>query len=144
VAGVKLSPTSIVSLLRRALLMLVAAGSLVVFATPNASAQDLTDQIPAEVLAELEAREPDIVAGLRDGSLEEIPQSVVDALPQGLKARVPTDLIAGTSGTFIAILIIVGVLAIAGFLYGMMKAAIKAALFFGVVAAIAFFLLFTL
>jgi len=40
--------------------------------------------------------------------------------------------------------LIVGVIAAAGFFYGMVKAAIKAALFFGVVAAIAFFLLFTL
>lgn len=118
--------------------------TLLVTGATGAAAQDLTDQIPAEVLAELEAREPDIVAGLRDGSLDEIPQSVVDRLPGQLGELVPTDLVAGTSGTFIAILIIVGVIAVAGFFYGMVKAAIKAALFFGVIAAIAFFLLFTL
>jgi len=118
--------------------------TLLVAGASGAAAQDVIDRIPPEVLAELEAREPDIVAGLRDGSLDEIPQSVVDRLPGALSDRVPSDLIAGTSGTFLAILLIVGVIAAAGFFYGMVKAAIKAALFFGVVAAIAFFLLFTL
>lgn len=133
---------------RIALAIVLALGSMLVVVpaavAPSAGAQDdLTDQIPAEVLAELEAREPDIVRGLRDGSITEIPNSVVDALPTQISDQIPADLTAGASGTFIAILIIVGVIALAGFFYGMVKSAIKAALFFGLVAAVAFFVLFT-
>lgn len=132
-----------------AIALALALGSLLLVVStalaPSAGAQgDLTDQIPAEVLAELESREPDIVRGLRDGSITEIPSSVVDALPSGISDQIPADLTEGASGTFIAILIVVGVIAVAGFFYGMVKSAIKAALFFGLVAAIAFFVLFTL
>lgn len=122
----------------------MALGLFLVGAVPASAQTDVLDQIPPEVLAELESREPDVVRGLRDGSITEIPGSVVDALPSQLADRVPADLIAGTSGTFLAILIVVGLIALAGFFYGMVKSAIKAALFFAVVAAVAGFLIFTL
>lgn len=135
-------------MLRVLIALSVALGAVAAFALslagPAAAQTDIVDQIPAEVLAELEAREPDVVRGLRDGSITEIPGSVVDALPTGLADRIPSDLIAGTSGTFIAILAIVGLVALAGFFYGMVKSAIKAAMFFLVVAVVAGFFLFTL
>lgn len=133
------------SLSHRALApFLVAAGLLVAGVGPAGAQSDVLDQLPAEVLAELEAREPGVVSDLRDGSITEIPEGVVDALPSQIADRIPADLIAGSSGTFLAILIVVGLIAVAGFFYGMVKSAIKAAMFFGIVAVVAGFLIFTL
>lgn len=102
------------------------------------------DLIPPAVLSELSEREPQLVDDLTNGSLTEIPDSVVDRLPTDLVNQIPTELLGGVDPVFLAIIAGVALLALAGFFYGVMKAAIKAAVFFGLVAAVAGYLFFSL
>lgn len=88
--------------------------------------------------AELRERYPDVVNDLREGLIEEVPDAVLDQLPASVVDRIPESLLSsGVNMTFVIIVGVIGALALAGFLYGVTKAAIKAAVFFLVVAAIA-------
>lgn len=102
------------------------------------------DAIPPEVLSELLEREPEVIDDLRNGRLDEIPDNVVDRLPTDLVDQIPSDLIASVNPALLAIVAGVALLALAGFFYGVVKAAMKAALFFAVVAIVAGYLFFTL
>ncbi len=99
---------------------------------------ELIDQLPDAVVDGLPA---DIVDGLQDGTLDKIPEDVFDALPANLQDRTPEGLIdfASTNPKFTAILIVVGVLSVIGFGYGVSKAAMKASMFFAIVGAVAWF-----
>lgn len=97
----------------------------------------VVDSIPEEVLERLPE---DIRQQLEDGVIDKIPQDVLDKLPEGLRDSVPPGLIeAATSNPLFAV---IGVLALAGFVYGVVKSAVKAAAFFGILAALAWFLFF--
>lgn len=98
------------------------------------------DSLPAELLE----RYPDVVAELREGVIDEVPDAVLDQLPDSVISRIPESLLASdVNMTFVIILAVVAGLAVAGFLYGVTKAAIKAAVFFLLVAAIAAVVLYT-
>lgn len=97
--------------------------------------QSTVDRIPEEVLERLPE---DIRQQLEDGVIDKIPADIVDNLPEGLRDSVPPGLIdAATANPLFAV---IGVLALAGFAYGVFKSAIKSAVFFGALAAIAWFL----
>ena len=97
--------------------------------------QSVVDNIPEEVLERLP---DDVRQQLEDGVIDKIPQDIVDRLPEGLQDSIPSGLIeAATSNPLFAV---IGVLAIIGFGYGVVKSAFKAAVFFGVLAAVAWFL----
>lgn len=97
--------------------------------------QSIVDSIPEDVLERLPE---DVRQQLEDGVIDKIPQDIVDKLPEGLRDSIPSGLIeAATSNPLFAV---IGVLAIIGFVYGVVKSAFKAAVFFGVLAALAWFL----
>ena len=97
--------------------------------------QTIVDRIPDEVFERLPA---DIQRQLREGTLDKIPQDAIDKLPAGMRDSIPPGLVeAAASNPLFAI---IGVLALLGFVYGIVKSAIKAAVFFGVLAALAWFL----
>lgn len=102
-------------------------------------ATDVLDQLPQEVRDQLPV---DVLEGLQDGSLEEIPSDVVDDIKGRVSTevfdRVPTDLLEDpTNRALIGVLGVVAALSLAGFLWGVMKSAMKAAFFFAIVAAVA-------
>ncbi len=96
--------------------------------------QTSLEDLPEEVLERLPE---DIVQQLKDGVIDKIPQDVIDKLPEGLRNAIPPGFIdaASSNPLFAAI----GVLALIGFGYGVMKSAVKAALFFGLIAGIAWY-----
>jgi hypothetical protein len=96
--------------------------------------QSIVESIPEEVLERLP---DDVVQQLEDGVIDKIPQDLVDKLPEGLRDSIPSGLIeaAGSNPLFA----VIGVLGIIGFGYGVVKSAFKAAMFFGVLAAVAWF-----
>ena len=92
------------------------------------------DDLPAE----LRERFPEIVDDLRNGVIDEVPDRVLDQLPESVVDRIPESLLASSvNTTFVIILAAIAVIALAGFGYGITKAAVKAAMFFLVVGAIA-------
>ena len=97
--------------------------------------QSAVDSIPDEVLERLPE---DIRQKLEDGIIDKIPEDIIDRLPEGLQDRVPPGLIEAASAN--PLFAVIGVLAIVGFGYGVIKSAMKAAIFFGVLAAVAWFL----
>lgn len=105
------------------------------------TAADNTEGIPEDVLERLPA---DIVQKLKDGIIDRIPEDIVDALPDQVADRIPANLIdfASSNPTLAVILAIIGVLAVIGFVYGVMKSAMKVVVFSGVAAALAWYFFF--
>ncbi|MFQ5554824.1 MAG: hypothetical protein ACE5GC_05570 [Acidimicrobiia bacterium] len=103
--------------------------------------QSLTEEIPPDVAEQLP---DDVLQQLRDGVIDKIPEDVVDRLPDAVQDRIPEGLLdlASSNNTFTIVLAIAGVLAVVGFVWGIAKSAIKAALFFALAAAVAWFLFF--
>ena len=96
---------------------------------------DVLDQIPDEVVEQL-----------RDGVIDKIPETVVDQLPEGVADRIPDGLLESASANPVlsVILIGIGVLAVAIFLYGIVKSAFKAAFFAAVVGGAAWYWYFNI
>ncbi len=105
--------------------------------------EELIDRLPRDVLDRLP---PDVIEQIRDGVIDQIPEEVVDRLPAGIADRIPEGLLASASADplLTTILIVVGVLAIVGFLYGIVKSAFKAALFAAVVGGGAWYWYFNI
>lgn len=99
---------------------------------------DLAEELPDEVLEQLE---PTLREQIESGARDRLPEDAYDALPDSLQDRVPADLVAfaDSNRTLTIILLLVGLLSIAGFLYGVAKSAFKAAGFFAIVGTIAWF-----
>lgn len=99
------------------------------------------DQIDIDIEAlpqELRDRFPEEVDKLRTGATDKISEEVIDALPPDVVDRIPESLLAsGVSTTFIVILAVIAGVALLGFIWGVVRAAMKAALFFLVLAVIA-------
>ena len=102
---------------------------------------DLVDELPDDVVEDLP---PSVIDQIRDEGLEKLPDAVVDQLPDSVVDRIPDEFldVASTNPALVAILVVVGVLSVIGFFYGVAKSAFKAALFFGLVAAGAWFWFF--
>lgn len=87
---------------------------------------------------ELKDRFPEEVERLRTGATDKISEEVVNALPPDVVDRIPESLLAsGVSTTFVVILAIIAGVALLGFLWGVVRAAMKAAVFFLILAIIA-------
>ena len=108
--------------------------------------QDVED-LPPEVVEELPS---DVLQNLRDGVIDKIPEDVVDSLSDSARETlvdqfpdfVPEsviDAVASNPGLAV-VLAIIGVLAVAGFAWGITKAATKAMIFFAIAAVVAWFL----
>lgn len=108
--------------------------------------QQVVEEIPLEVIDELP---PDVVQRLKDGVIDRIPDDVYENLSQTAKDAlldrvpdfVPDSVINAVSNNpgLAAVLAIVGVIAVIGFMYGVAKSAFKAIVFFGVLAALAWY-----
>lgn len=106
---------------------------------------EVVDRLPPEVVENLPA---DVLEGLSDGTLSEIPTDIMDnledRLPSDVLDRVPAEFLADpTNRLVIGVMAVIALVSVAGFLYGVMKSAMKAAFFFAVVAAVAAFMLYT-
>lgn len=103
--------------------------------------QSSVEELPPDVIDELP---DDVISDLRDGLIDKIPEDVVDRLPEGVRDQVPDSLVefASANTGFTVVLAVVGLLAIAGFVWGIARSAVKAVLFFAVVGAAAWFLFF--
>ena len=97
--------------------------------------QSVVDSIPEEVLERLPE---DIRQQLEDGVIDKIPQDIIDKLPEGLQDSIPPGVIEAAAAN--PLFAVIGVLAVLGFGYGVVKSAVKAAVFFGILAVIAWFL----
>lgn len=102
---------------------------------------DLVDDLPDDVVDDLP---PSVLEQIRNEGLEKLPESVVDQLPEGVVDRIPSEFldVASTNPALVALLVIVGILSVIGFFYGVAKSAFKAAFFFGLVAAGSWFWFF--
>ncbi len=102
---------------------------------------DLIDELPPDVVDDLP---PSIIDQIRDEGLEALPDDIVDRLPDSVVDRIPEEFldVASTNPALTGILLVVGLIAVAGFFYGVVKSAFKAALFFGIVAAVAWYWFF--
>lgn len=93
--------------------------------------------------AELREQFPTVVRDLQNGVIDEVPEAVLNQLPAGVVDRIPESLLASNVNmTLVIVLSVIAAVAFAGFAYGVTKAAMKAALFFLVVGALAALLLF--
>ncbi len=98
------------------------------------------EQLPEE----LRERFPEVVEDLRNGVIEEVPEAVLDQLPTTVVDRIPEGLLASNVNmTFVIVLGAIAALCLMGFMYGVTKAAAKAAAFFLVLGAIAAIVLYT-
>ena len=102
---------------------------------------DLIDDLPPDVVEDLDQS---IIDQIRSEGLDALPEDIVDRLPDSVVDRIPSEFldVASSNPVFTAVLVIVGIVAVAGFMFGVAKSAFKAALFFGVVAAGAWFWVF--
>jgi len=102
---------------------------------------DLIDDLPPDVVEDLDQS---IIDQIRSEGLEALPDDIVDRLPDSVVDRIPSEFldVASSNPALTAVLVIVGIIAVAGFFYGVVKSAFKASLFFGLVAAGAWFWVF--
>lgn len=102
---------------------------------------DLIDELPDDVVEQLT---PEEIQRIRDEGLHELPKEIVNRLPDSVVDRISPELIESASRNlfFTLLLVMVGLVAVAGFLWGVSKSAFKAAVFFAVVAAGSWFYLF--
>lgn len=82
------------------------------------------DELPPEVVDELSN---DVLQQLEDGVLDKIPDDVFDSLPSAVQDQIPEGLLeaASSNPTFTKVLVVVGVLAAIGFIFGVVKHAVK-------------------
>ena len=99
------------------------------------------DQLPPEVI---EALPPDIVEQLRSGELDQIPADTLEELRPDLADRVPDSVaeVASDNPGLAAVLVLIGIAAVFGAIWGATKGFLKVAIFLGLVAAVAWFIFF--
>jgi len=109
----------------------------------NAQADESTDaeDLPPEVL---DALPDDIRQEIIDGVRDQIPEDVIADLRPDLADQVPDSLVgaAASNPGLTAVIIIIGVLAVMGAVWGAIKGFLKVAVILGVLAAIAWFWFF--
>lgn len=96
---------------------------------------DIIEQLPDVVVDRLSEEQ---IESIREKG--EIPREILESLPDGIVDQIPTGLVeAATSNPLFAG---IAVLALLGFIYGVVKSAAKAMLFFGAVSALFWFFFF--
>ena len=95
--------------------------------------QEVIDALPDDIREE-------IISGARD----QIPENVVDELPVDIADQIPDSLVgAATSNPGLtAVVVIIGLLALAGAVWGAVKGFLKVAIGLGLIAAIAWYFFF--
>lgn len=104
-------------------------------------AQVQIEDLPQEVVDNLP---PDVVDQIKKGLLDKIPDDVVSNLPASIQDKVPSGLLeaASSNPTFQKVLLAIGVLAVIGFVVGLLKSAIKWMLISAVLAVAAWYFFF--
>ena len=99
------------------------------------------EELPPDVVEELP---PDIIQQLKDGIIDRIPEDVVDRLPDSVADKIPSGMIefASSNPGMAVVLAIIGVVAIIGFIYGVMKSAVKVMVFSAVAGGAAWYFFF--
>ena len=87
-------------------------------------AQIEIDDLPPEVVDELPN---DIVDQIREGLLDKLPEDVVSDLPASIQDRIPEGLLdaASSNPTLTTVLLTIGVIAVVGFIFGVIRSAVK-------------------
>lgn len=100
------------------------------------------EELPPVVIEQLQEQAPDVLRQLQDGTIDRIPDSVVERLPSNVVDQIPSSLLTGRNMVLLAVLAVIALVSMMGFFYGVMRSAMKAALFFAVLGglAAAFFL----
>jgi hypothetical protein len=104
-------------------------------------AQVNIDEIPPEVVDQLP---PDVVDQLRNGLLDKIPDDIVDQLPEAIQDNIPEGLLeaASSNPAFTKVLLAIGVLAAVGFVFGVVKSAVKWMLYSAILGVAAWYFFF--
>jgi hypothetical protein len=99
------------------------------------------DDIPSDVVDELPT---DIVEQLEDGVLDKIPDDIVDSLPDAIQDQIPEGLLeaASSNPTFTKVLLAIGVIAVIGFVFGVVKSAVKWMIYSAILGVGAWYLFF--
>ena len=104
-------------------------------------AQVEIEDLPPEVVEELPT---DVVDQIKDGLIDKLPEEVVSELPQSIQDRIPEGLLeaASSNPTFTRILLIIGILAVIGFIFGVIKSAVKWMLYSAILGVAAWYFFF--
>ena len=99
------------------------------------------EELPPEVVDSLP---DDIVQQLKDGVLDKIPDDIVDSLPGAIQDKIPDGLLeaASSNPVFTRVLLVIGVLAVVGFIFGVIKSAVKWMLYSAIVGVAAWYFFF--
>jgi hypothetical protein len=99
------------------------------------------EELPPEVVEELPE---DVVQQLKDGVLDAIPDDIVDSLPASIQDKIPDGLLeaASSNPAFTRVLLAIGVLAIIGFVFGVVKSAVKWMIYSAIVGVAAWYFFF--
>ena len=104
-------------------------------------AQVEIEDLPPEVVDELPT---DVVDQIKDGLLDKIPEDVVSELPQSIQDKIPEGLFeaAAANPALTRVLLIIGILAVIGFVFGVIKSAVKWMLYSAIVGVAAWYFFF--
>ena len=104
-------------------------------------AQIELEDLPPEVVEQLP---PSVVDQIKDGLLDKLPDDIVSQLPASVQDKIPEGLLeaASSNSTFQKVLLAIGVLAVLGFVYGIVKSAVKWMFVSGILAVGAWYFFF--
>ncbi|MDJ0498061.1 MAG: hypothetical protein QNJ89_09530 [Acidimicrobiia bacterium] len=99
------------------------------------------EELPPEVVDSLP---DDVVQKLKDGVLDAIPDDIVDSLPASIQDKIPDGLLeaASSNPTFTKVLLAIGVLAVLGFIVGVIKSAVRWMIYSAIVGVAAWYFFF--
>lgn len=104
-------------------------------------AQINIEELPPDVVEELP---DDVVQQIKDGLLDKIPEDIVDSLPDAIQSKIPEGLLeaASSNPTFTKVLLVIGVLAVIGFVIGVIKSAVKWMIYSAILGVAAWYFFF--
>lgn len=110
----------------------------------NAQADESTeiDELPPEVIDALPA---DIRQEILDGARDRIPEEVIQDLRPDIADQIPDSLVGAASSNpgLTAVIVIIGLLAVAGAVWGAIKGFLKVAIVLGLIAAVVWWYFFS-
>jgi len=104
-------------------------------------AQVDVEELPIDVV---ESLPDDVVQQLKDGVLDKIPDDIVESLPDAIQSKIPEGLLeaASSNPAFARVLLAIGVLAVIGFVIGVVKSAVKWMIYSGILGVAAWYFFF--
>ena len=104
-------------------------------------AQVEIEDLPPEVVNELPS---DVVDQIKDGLLDKLPEDVVADLPATIQDKIPEGLLEAASSNpgLTRVLLVIGVLAVIGFVFGVIKSAVKWMIYSAILGVAAWYFFF--